>query len=309
MLSSRRMFLKCVVAYAGLSTLSPNTLFAQESCAIQHPLQPPNPDFSDECHNCGMHRSMWARTWYTYSSSNKERHVCSLHCLAEALTNSGNSSDNIKTALYLTPTTMVAADKAVYVIGSRARGTMSMKSKLAFATPGDAEKFIARCGGKRTDFATAYKLAAQHISADNSMINANRLKKGKIIEPVDNIDKCPVCGMYPARYPKNKCQLTLANGKVVHFCATHCLFKYLSDVGSYTKVAIMKNNIWVIDYSSGKWIYAPNAYYIIGSKIMGPMGKEALPFINKNEALSFKASSTGEMVDYEQVNYSRLMGS
>ncbi len=303
----RRTFLKCMTIYAGFSAIFPSYLLAQESCAVPHPLQPPDSRFTEECHNCGMHRSMWARTWYTYTSETKERHVCSLHCLVEASINSATTGKSIKTALYLSPTTMVAAKNAFYVVGSKARGTMSMKSKLAFSSLKEANSFIKNCGGELVDFDTAYEIAAQQISKDNAMINSNRLRKGKIVEPLDNKDKCPVCGMYPARYPQNKCQLTLANGQVVHFCATHCLFKYLSNRPQYTQFSINNNSIWVIDYPSGKWIYAPNAYYLIGSDVNGPMGKEAIPFINIKDAQDFQANHLGQIITYPQMNSAILL--
>lgn len=303
---TRRAFLKLMVVSAGISTFYPQSLLGQESCAIQHPLQPPDSRFTEECHNCGMYRSMWARTWYTYSTESTDKHVCSLHCLVEALKNSGEKGKEITTALYLSPTTMVPVKNAYYVVGSKARGTMSMKSKLAFSSLNEADKFIKNCGGELADFDTAYKVAAQQISNDNAMINSNRLRKGKIVEPLDNKDKCPVCGMYPARYPQHKCQLTLANGRVIHFCATHCLFKFLDNHRQYTEAAIKINQIWVIDYASKQWVYAPNAYYLIGSNVRGPMGKEALPFINKGDALSFQKEHDGKILKFGHVKYTSI---
>lgn len=307
MISDRRTFLKWMVVYTGISTLYPQSLFGKEPCMVQHPLQPPDARFNEECHNCGMYRSMWARTWYTYTSDNKEHHVCSLHCLTEAITNSVASGINIKTALYLAPATMISVKNAYYVVGSKARGTMSMKSKLAFASADEANQFINSCGGKLANFDLAYKAAAQQISSDNAMINSNRLRKGKIVEPTDNLDKCPVCGMYPARYPQHKCQLTLANGKVVHFCATHCLFKYLGNYQKYTDSAIKNNQIWVIDYATSQWVYAPNAYYLIGTDVNGPMGKEAIPFINKRDAQDFQTKHGGKILDFGRLDFSTLI--
>ncbi len=307
MISDRRTFLKWMIVSTGISTLYPHALFAQEPCMVQHPLQPPDAHFSEECHNCGMYRSMWARTWHTYTSDNKEHHVCSLHCLTEAITNSAASGINIKTALYLAPATMIPVKNAHYVVGSKARGTMSMKSKLAFASADEANKFIKSCGGKLADFDLAYKAAAQQISSDNAMINSNRLRKGKIVEPTDNLDRCPICGMYPARYPQHKCQLTLANGKVVHFCATHCLFKYLGIYQEYTDSAIKNNQIWVIDYATSQWVYAQNAYYLIGTDVKGPMGKEALPFINKRDAQEFQAKHGGKILNFANLGFTTLI--
>lgn len=307
MKQNRRDFIKYVTFGTGTILLLPNIVFGEKSCEIQHPLMPPDATFVEECHNCGMRRSMWARTWYTYKHNGESLHTCSLHCMAEATMNSGEKAEDIQTALYLDPHAMIPAGSAFYVVGSSSRGTMTMKSKLAFLTKDEAEKFAGNCGGEVTDFNKALGIAKKSISQENSMINKNRMRKGKLVEPVDNQDVCPVCGMYAARYPKNKCQLTLKNGEVVHFCATQCLFAYLDNPQKYNKVGIKNNVIWVVDYDSGKWVYAPNAFYVIGSNARGPMGSEAFPFINKNTASIFLSSNKGKIVTFNEVTIQQIL--
>lgn len=204
MKSDRRTFIRTALIGIGGFYLMPSGLYAEESpCSAQHPFSPPKKDLPGMCHNCGMMRPMWARTFYDYQVNGETKHVCSLHCLAEATINSGMEPENVMVALYNDPYITIPAASAFYVVGSDARGTMTMKSKLAFASKEKAQAFAAQCGGEVTDFAQAFAMAKASFTKENNKIAENRVKKGKIVEPVDNVDKCPVCDMYPARYPKH----------------------------------------------------------------------------------------------------------
>lgn len=304
---NRRKFVQKMVIGTGAFYLYPQMLFADGACNVEHPFMPPNTSFKGVCHNCGMMRPMWARTWHTYEVDGQKLEVCSMHCLAEATMNSGTTPRNVQVAMYLDPHKIVAAEKAFYVIGSKAPGTMTMNSKLAFATEKEAEVFVGECGGTVASFKDAYKAASTTIVKENKVINNNRLSKGKIVEPVDNVDICPVCDMYPARYPKNKCQLQTADGKIVHFCSTHCLFEYLKNSTKYGEPTLKTSSIWVVDFDSGQWIYAQNAYYVLGTEINGPMGKEAFPFVNQNKASEFSLSHKGTVLRFKAVTIDKIM--
>jgi len=304
---NRRLFIRNLLVGAGLITVFPRNLIAGEPCKIMHPLMPPNKNLQGTCDNCGMMRPMWARTWHTFTLAGKNMEVCSMHCLAESSLNSAAAPSDVKAALYLTPEELVPADKAVYVVGSNARGTMSMKSKIAFPSQSEAQKFSQKCGGAVASFEEAYQTAAASIAKENQMINKNRISKGKIVEPENGKDICPVCGMHPARYPKNKCQIQTKSGEVIHFCATQCLFEFLKNPGKYKHPDIQTKVVWVVDYNTGQWIYAKSAYYVIGSNVRGPMGKEAYPFASLNSAKKFSESSSGKIVRYEKVTIDTIL--
>lgn len=303
----RRAFIRNMLLGTGLMYVFPHQLFADSKCDVEHPFMPPNTNFKGVCHNCGMTRPMWARTWHTYQSEGNSLDVCSLHCLAEATLNAITTPDNVNVALYLEPQKNTPANTAYYVIGSKSKGTMTMISKLAFATKNDAESFAGECGGRVANFNDVYQEAIASIEKENQMINKNRVAKGKIVEPVDNKDICPVCGMYPARYPKNKCQLQTTDGEVIHFCATQCLFEFLKRPEKYEQAGVKAKFIWVIDYESGKWIYARNGYYVVGSSVMGPMGKEAFPFVRLEDAKAFSIKNSGKTTRFQDLTIQLIM--
>lgn len=306
-MSNRREFVRTILLGAGVLAVFPRNLLAAANCKVSHPFMPPNRDFSGECHNCGMKRVMWARTWYSYSADGVRKEVCSIHCLAEASTNAAIVPKNVQVALYLQPKKNVLAEKAFYVVGSKARGTMTMKSKLAFPTRQEADEFVKECGGQVVDFSKAYVMASASVAQENNMIDKNRKAKGKIVEPRDNVDICPVCDMYSARYPKNKCQLQLASGKIIHFCSTQCLFDFLKNHGQYGVDQLKIKFAWVIDFATDKWIYARNAFYVVGSNASGPMGEEAFPFVNLSGAQSFAKKNSGKILRYDEVSLAAIL--
>lgn len=307
MATDRRQFIRNLLVGAGMISLFPGELLANNNCSVQHPFMPSKPEFKGVCHNCGMMRPMWARTWHTYKSEGKDLQVCSMHCLAEASLNSGMAPEDVQVALYLDPAKSVPAEEAFYVVGSKARGTMTMNSKLAFESRQAAEAFAGECGGSVVQFSGAYQAAQQTIAKENQMIDKNRHKKGKIVEPLDNKDACPVCGMYAARYPKNKCQVQTKDGEVVHFCCTQCLFEFVKNSGKYKHQGVKMKFIWVVDYESGQWIYAKNAYYALGTTVQGPMGKEAFPFVNAENATKFASANSGKVERFESVTIDKIM--
>jgi copper chaperone NosL len=303
----RRFFIKGAIAGAGLLYLAPKDLAAAVQCKVQHPFMPPNKEWKGQCSNCGMKHAMWGRTWHTFESNGSKQEVCSIHCLAEASSNAGITPENIMTTIYHSPEQSLPATKATYVVGSQARGTMSMKSKLAFATEKDAADFARQCGGEAVSFEKAYAMALENVAMDNGVIKKNRLKKGKIIEPVEGKDVCPVCGMEVAKYQKNKCQLHTSSGQVVHFCATQCLFEFLKNPAKFEMNNLVVKTTWVTDYETGEWIYAKNAFYVLGSTVAGPMGKEAFPFAARDQAEKFSRTYTGRILRFHEVTIDKIL--
>ncbi len=117
----------------------------------------------ESCDFCGMNRNAFARTRYVFTDSRGEHYTCSIHCVAAMSRKTGEEPRNVRVALYLDPATMVPADKAVYVIGSQAAGTMTATSKLAFADRESAEAFVRQNGGKIADFSAALAAARRDL--------------------------------------------------------------------------------------------------------------------------------------------------
>jgi copper chaperone NosL len=184
---------------------------------------------------------------------------------------------------------------------------MTMKSKIAFASKEAAEKFVKSHGGEVSDFAEAYAAAVKALDMSRPNIDGNRKKKGKIKEPSEEA-RCVVCGMFPARYPRHRCQILTKEGKTLHFCSTRCLMDYRANPSQYVEGPESTAATWVTVYPDGGYDYGPGLYYVVGSKVWGPMGHEALPFRKKVDALDLTKKEGGKVVRFNEITPAMLTG-
>lgn len=135
-----------------------------EKFDIEHPIKNPQKYTDKEkCDNCRMNRNQWARTRHEFNTSKGTFHTCSIHCVAALSGKMKENPLNVKVAEYLNPEKMLEADKALYVIASTAPGTMTSKSKIAFSSKEDADKFAVKYGGRVSDFGGALSEAKKEL--------------------------------------------------------------------------------------------------------------------------------------------------
>jgi nitrous oxide reductase accessory protein NosL len=252
------------------------------------------------CPNCGMVLKEWAHTNHEFTNPEGSFRTCSIHCVADMSQKSGTQPKDVRVALHLQPEKMIPATTAVYVIGSKDPGTMTQVSKLAFESKEAAEKFMGEKGGKSASFADALAAATQEMPKAKPMIQTNRKNKGKIVDPTDQ-DRCPVCNMIPARYPDFNAQLIMADKQRFHFCSAQCLFEFTQNPRKYGATTGEVGDAWLHDHVSGRYIFAKNAYYVVGSKVPGPMGPEPIAFDLKSEASDFAKTNNGLVLKFEKV--------
>jgi len=286
----------------------PATTTAKQIPDIEHPIMKPKMySQTMRCPNCGMMINMWARTRHSFHHPEEgDLTTCSIRCLADKTVSSGAEPTDIQVAMYIDPDKMMPAEKAVYVVGSTAPGTMTMKSKIAFADKSSAEEFASSYGGEVVDFQGAFAAAKMELPKSRMMIDKKRKETGKIKEPTE-IDGCTVCGMYPARYPEHKCQILAKDGKTLHFCSTKCMVNFNADPAKYLKEPAGTKMAWVTLYSDGMYESAFGAYYVVGSQINGPMGQEAIPFKLKKNAEEFVETNGGKIVSFSQLTPELIM--
>jgi len=291
------------LVWAGLSF---NAAASEEG--VMHPIMNP-PHYTDKggCADCGMMLNMWARTRYSFTNSEGTHETCSIRCMADMSMKAGEPPKDVKVAVYLEPEKMISAEQATYVVGSSAKGTMTMKSKIAFDSKEKAEQYAAANGGKVVDFAGAFAMASGELEMSRATIDTKRKKMGKIKLPTAE-DRCVTCGMYPERFPKHRSQILTADGKTLHFCSTRCLITYQANPAAYLKEPPATQSVWVTVYPDGDYDYAQGLYYVIGSKIMGPMGMEALPMRKKADAEAMAEKESGKVMRFDEITPAMLDG-
>ncbi len=111
-------------------------------------------------------------------------------------------------------------------------------------------------------------------------------------------DKCPVCGMFVAKYPDFVARLIFEDGSSACFDGVKDMMKYYYNQAAYdpAKTAKKITAIWVTDYYTLKAIDGRQAYYVVGSEVYGPMGKELIPFLEEGAAQEFVKDHKGKSI-------------
>jgi nitrous oxide reductase accessory protein NosL len=131
-----------------------------ERFSIEHPFRNPEKYTDHErCDNCGMDRNKWARTRHEFKTTKGTFYTCAIACVAVMGLKIKEEALDVKVAEYLSPMKMLDADKAFYVMGSTAPGTMTSVSKIAFSNKKEAVAFSAKYGGQVVRFQDALAAA------------------------------------------------------------------------------------------------------------------------------------------------------
>ena len=111
-------------------------------------------------------------------------------------------------------------------------------------------------------------------------------------------EKCPVCGMFVSKYPNWSGTIEFNDGTHAAFDGPKDLFTYYLNLGKYNPGKSVKaiTAIRVKDYYSLAVIDGRTAYYVVGSDVYGPMGKELVPFAKLTDARSFMNDHRGKRV-------------
>lgn len=107
--------------------------------------------------------------------------------------------------------------------------------------------------------------------------------------PITKHDKCPICGMFVYKYPRWIAQLAYKNH---HYSFDGCkdmMKYYFSDKNSPKEIIVR-------DYYTQKIINGREAYYVIGSNVLGAMGNELIPFKTLKSAKTFYFDHEGKKI-------------
>lgn len=124
-------------------------------------------------------------------------------------------------------------------------------------------------------------------------------------------DKCPVCGMFVAKYRNWIATIGFKDGTHAFFDGPKDLFTYNLNLRKYNpaKSPAAIASIQVKDYYTLAVIDGRKAFYVIGSDVHGPMGKELIPFGKPGDAQEFARDHKGKKVlRFEQITPAILKG-
>lgn len=120
--------------------------------------------------------------------------------------------------------------------------------------------------------------------------------KGAAIAPAGA--KCPVCGMFVAKYPDWTATARFKDGTTSYYDGPKDMFSHYFDTVRYTPGKRQADIVAlaVKEYYSLVPTDARGAFFVTGSDVFGPMGSELIPFLNMKDALSFKADHKGKRI-------------
>ena len=232
------------------------------------------------CPNCGMHLIKFYKTSHTHEN----HQYCSIHCLYEATL--GVIPEDAKVADTIT-LELIDVKKAFYVVGSKVKGTMTRTSSYAFGSEKDARTFVSDNGGRIMNFQEAYAIAAEDFPKDFAKPATLKVETPSTIE-VTKDAKCPVCGMFVAKYPQ---WVAMFDGeKKFYFDGVKDMMKY------YFSQKLSAEKLFVSDYYKLSKLQAEKAFYVMGSNVYGPMGNELIPFATQEDAQNFAHDHNGQKV-------------
>lgn len=134
------------------------------------------------CPYCGMDRRHWHHSRHlVHYDDGRVDGTCSIHCVAVAL---ALNMDLGPHAIYVADfgsdaeiKPLIEVGHAVYLVGSALPGTMSARSKMAFADSAAAEMARAAHGGELADFDAALLAAYHDMAQDTLMIRKRRAER------------------------------------------------------------------------------------------------------------------------------------
>jgi nitrous oxide reductase accessory protein NosL len=136
----------------------------------------------------------------------------------------------------------------------------------------------------RDDVPTRPVAAGMPLTADGKM-------------QIGDQDRCPLCGMFPRKYPKTAAAMALADGRTFYFCGNGCMLRAWRDPATHLNAAPERIQRMVVrDFFSGDPLDAHKTWWVAGSDVVGPMGPALVALATEADLTQFKARHGGPIV-------------
>jgi nitrous oxide reductase accessory protein NosL len=104
--------------------------------------------------------------------------------------------------------------------------------------------------------------------------------------------------MFVARYPDWTAAVRFTDGSMAWFDGAKDLFRFLAEPGRYSPARSPADvkEVLVTDYYAVQRVDARVAWFVLGSDVFGPMGKELVPFAKRSDAEEFSRDHHGSRI-------------
>ncbi len=130
------------------------------------------------------------------------------------------------------------------------------------------------------------------------------LTAGEIV-PTDQNATDMIYRLPLGKYTKWLCEAELKNGKKVQFVSVKSMMQVYLHQEYFKKRKLLETDIaklYVQDYLTGRRVDAQKAFYVFGSRIVGPHGDDLIPFETEENAKLFMLKNGGTKI----LRFSRL---
>ena len=176
--------------------------------------------------------------------------------------------------------------------GKKIYETMCKESpKNEFNSVGETKQYLidnSICGKIKPQMLQAVSIYLTNPSLATS-------KENTIKVPEDS--KCPVCGMFVAKFPKWVALIKTEN-HAHYFDGVKDMMKFYFAPNKFAHNHSKEdfNHIQVTNYYTLEAVDGKKAFYVVGSNVYGPMGEELIPFSTLKEAENFKNTHFGKKI-------------
>jgi copper chaperone NosL len=188
-------------------------------------------------------------------------------------------------------------DKAMI---NKKRAAMAKKGEKIYHLMCDASKLtpthsVAEAKAQIMNTKACGKLNGKQLQAVGIFLSGDYPKPGAAAIAVPKKAKCPVCGMFVAKYPKWAAQAVVGT-QSYYFDGVKDMMKWYQNPKEYGIDSREISALYVTDYYSLEKIEAKKVHYVIGSNVFGPMGHELIPFKIRQSAQTFARDHDGKRI-------------
>jgi nitrous oxide reductase accessory protein NosL len=111
-------------------------------------------------------------------------------------------------------------------------------------------------------------------------------------------EKCPVCGMFVARHPEWIAAVTFRDGTRAVFDGAKDLLRFWLEPERWLPSRHREDVVAIVvtDYYALAPVDARTAVFVAGSDVLGPMGRELVPFGRREDAEEFLRDHHGTRI-------------
>lgn len=121
-------------------------------------------------------------------------------------------------------------------------------------------------------------------------------------------DRCLVCGMFVAPYRNWVAVAVLADDRRLYFDGTKDLLRFHFDPARYRILPTAVRQLYVTDYYTVRLMPAREAWFVLGSDVLGPMGPELVPLASREAADAFRRDHGGDILSFGELTADLLSG-